>query len=254
MQRRAREALVILPTYDERRTLPAVVADVLRHLPDADVLVVDDGSPDGTGAVADELARRDPRVRVVHRPGKLGLGTAYVAGFRLALADGYRLAVEMDADGSHLASELPRLVAAARGGAGLVIGARWVPGGRIVNWPRYRRWISRAGTALARIALRSRLRDLTSGFRVLDAAWLARLDLDAVDSEGYGFQVETAWTLERLGCPIAEVPITFVERVDGRSKMTLGIVLEALVNVLRWGARLRIAGRDPYSSRSEITP
>ncbi len=250
MPQHANDVLVILPTYDERATLPTVVADVLQHVPEAHVLIVDDGSPDGTGRVADALARDDGRIRVVHRGGKLGLGTAYVRGFRLALAEGYRFAVEMDADGSHLAEELPLLLEAARRGSGLVIGARWIPGGRIVNWPRYRRWVSRSGTAVARIALHSELRDLTSGFRVLDAAWLERLDLDAVDSQGYGFQVETAWTLERLGCPVAEVPITFVERVDGRSKMSLGIVFEALWNVLRWGWRLRF-GRGAAESRRE---
>lgn len=234
--------LVLLPTYNERATLPSTIAGIFAHVPSAHVLVIDDGSPDGTGEVAEKLAQ-DRRVQVHHRTGKLGLGTAYVWGFQAARDRGYRYVVEMDSDGSHLASELPALLAAAEAGAGLVIGARWVPGGKIVNWPWYRRWISRTGTAVARVSLRSRLRDLTSGYRVLDTEWLARLDLESLDSQGYGFQVETAWTLERMGCPIVEVPITFVERVEGRSKMTVGIVWEALIGVLRWGWHIRFQAR-----------
>lgn len=238
----SREVLVVLPTYNERATLPGVLSQLLRAVPEAHVLVVDDRSPDGTGLLADRLSEADPRIRVHHRAGKLGLGTAYIAGFRVGIAEGYRLIVEMDSDGSHLPEELPSLIDAARGCGGAAIGARWIVGGRIVGWPRYRRWISRTGTRVARIALRSELHDLTSGFRAIEASWLARLDLDSLDSEGYGFQVETAWALERLGCPIAEVPITFVERAGGRSKMTFGIVLEALWNVLRRGWRLRFGG------------
>lgn len=248
MREHGRGTLVILPTYEERETLPEIVAALRTRLPDADVLIIDDGSPDGTGQLADALAAKDPQVRVLHRPGKLGLGTAYVRGFRLALTEGYRFAVEMDSDGSHLASELPRLIAAARSGAGLALGARWIPGGQIQNWPRYRQVISRTGTAIARFALRSKLHDLTSGFRVIDVEWLRRLDLDSMTTEGYGFQVEIAWGLERIGCPIVEVPITFVERAGGRSKMSLGIVAEALLNVLRWGWQLRF-GR--HNSKSE---
>ena len=231
-------ALVILPCYDEAETLADVVARVLAAAPEADLLVIDDASRDGSGRIADELAERDPRVSVLHRPAKLGLGSAYIAGFRRALDGGYRWAVEMDADGSHLPEELPGLLEAARG-AGLVLGARWVPGGRIVGWPWHRRCISRTGTWVARVALRSELHDITSGFRVIDTGWLRRIDLSRVAAQGYGFQVEMAWALERLGCPIAEVPITFVERRAGRSKMTAGIVAEALGLVLRWGWSLR---------------
>lgn len=244
MRAPSRGALVILPTYEEREMLHETIAAVRTHLAEADVLIIDDGSPDGTGQLADALAKEDPQIRVLHRPRKLGLGTAYVAGFQLALADGYDFAIEMDADGSHLASELPQLIAAARAGAGLVIGARWIPGGRIYNWPRYRQAISRVGTAIARFALRSELHDLTSGFRVINTDWLQRLNLDAMTTEGYGFQVEIAWRLERIGCPITEVPITFVERAGGRSKMSLGIVAEALFHVLRWGWQLRFGNRN----------
>lgn len=231
--------LVILPSYNEAATLRGVIERVLQAVPEADVLVVDDASPDGTGVVADQFAAREPRVSVLHRTGKLGLGTAYVAGFRVAMERGYAFVVEIDGDGSHLPEQLPDLLAASYAGAGLVLGARWVRGGSIVGWPWYRRWISRIGTGVARVALRSRLHDLTSGFRVIERTWLLRLDLSSLESEGYGFQVEVAWTLERLGCPITEVPITFVERQEGRSKMTVGIVAEALLGVLRWGWRLR---------------
>lgn len=250
MSDRARELLIVLPTYNERATLAGVVARVLECAPEADLLIVDDASPDGTGALADALAE-DSRVSVLHRAGKLGLGTAYAEGFALAREHGYRFVGEMDSDGSHLPEELPRLIEAARAGAGLVIGARWIDGGRIENWPWYRALISRTGTAVARLALRSQLRDLTSGYRIIDTEWLARLDLGEVSSQGYGFQVESAWLLERAGCPIAEVPITFVERIGGRSKMSLGIVVEALASVLAWGVRIRLAAlrRRPTGSQ-----
>lgn len=251
---RGGEALVILPTYLERATLPSVIAGIRHHVPDADILVIDDNSSDGTGAIADAIAADDPHVRVIHRSGKLGLGTAYLLGFRHSLTHGYRFAIEMDSDGSHLARELPRLLAAAGTGAGLALGARWVPGGRIENWPWYRQWISRVGTAVARIALRSKLRDLTSGFRVVQTDWLERLDLDSLTTQGYGFQVELAWELERIGCPIVEVPITFVERADGHSKMSVGIAAEALVNVVRWGWQLRFGQRTLVQRRSEPKP
>lgn len=239
MRERGTGALVILPTYNERETLPAIVLAVSEQLAEADLLIIDDNSPDGTGALADELAATSTSIKVLHRSGKLGLGTAYVAGFQHALAGDYRYVVEMDSDGSHLAKELPQLLSTARAGAGLVLGARWVPGGRIENWPWYRQAISRVGTTIARVSLRSKLHDLTSGFRVIDTDWLRRLDLASMTTEGYGFQVELAWGLERIGCPVVEVPITFVERSSGRSKMSLGIVTEALAKVLLWGWQLR---------------
>lgn len=239
----AEPVLVILPTYNERDSLAEVLTRLNAATPSADVLVIDDASPDGTGDLADRLARADERVSVLHRPGKLGLGTAYLEGFAWADGRGYRWIAQMDADGSHLPEQLPELLAAAKAGSGLVIGTRWIAGGSVVGWPRYRRWISRTGTRVARLALRSRLHDITSGYRVFDRAWLTRLPRDQVSAEGYGFQVEVAWGLERLGCPIAEVPITFTQRPHGRSKMTLGIVIEALWLVLCHGARLRLGGR-----------
>lgn len=251
------EMLVILPCYNERQTLADVVHRVLTHVPETHILVVDDASPDGTGALADGLAADDPRISVLHRDGKQGLGTAYLAGFRIAQERGVRWVAEMDADGSHLPEQLPLLFAAARSGAGLVIGARWIEGGHIENWPWYRQLVSRLGTKIARIALKSDLHDLTSGFRVIGSEWINAL-LDApVSSQGYGFQVESAWILERLGCPIAEVPIRFVERAGGTSKMSCGIVLEALWSVLRWGWRIRVgAGRartQPHQLREPCT-
>lgn len=243
MRERGTGALVILPTFNERETLPKIISAVSEQLPEADLLIIDDNSPDGTGTLADELAAASPRIQVLHRAAKLGLGTAYIAGFQHALTGEYRYAVEMDSDGSHLAKELPKLLGSARAGAGLVLGARWVPGGRIKNWPWYRQAISRVGTTIARVALRSKLHDLTSGFRVIDTEWLRQLDLSAMTTEGYGFQVELAWGLERIGCPVVEVPITFVERSSGRSKMSLGIVAEALSKVLLWGWHLRFGSR-----------
>lgn len=236
-----RDTLVVLPTYNEVGSLADVVGRVHAAAPEADVLIVDDASPDGTGDLADRLAAADPRVRVLHRAQKLGLGSAYVAGFTHGLDAGYRWCVEMDGDGSHLPEQLPALLAAAAAGAGLVVGTRWMPSGRVLGWPAHRRWISRTGTRVARVSLRSRLRDITSGYRVLDARWLRLLDLDRIASHGYGFQVELAWTLERFGCPITEVPIDFVERRSGRSKMSLAIVFEALRRVLSWGWLMRFA-------------
>ncbi|KAM9866033.1 Polyprenol monophosphomannose synthase [Leucobacter aridicollis] len=236
--------LVVLPTFNERDSLAGVVAAVLDAVPGANVLIIDDNSPDGTGDVADGLASADTRVSVMHRAGKLGLGTAYIAGFQRGLDLGYEFVAEMDSDGSHLPGELPALLNAAAAGAELVIGTRWMPGGTIVNWPRHRRMLSRGGTAFARFALRSRLRDLTSGYRVLSRGCVERLGLERIDSEGYAFQVETAWRIERLGVPVAEVPITFVERTTGRSKMSARIMWEAFTNVLRWGISIRGA-REP---------
>lgn len=235
--------LVVVPTYNEVQTLSEVIERLLATVPEVAVLIVDDASPDGTGALAGRLAAADPRIEVLHRDGKQGLGSAYLEGFGEARRRGVRFVVEMDGDGSHLPEQLPALLAAARAGAGLVIGARWIAGGRVVGWPRYRRWVSRTGTRVARIALRSRLHDITSGFRVIDTAWLERLPLEEIAAQGYGFQVELAWGLECLGCPIAEVPIDFIERRAGRSKMTLGIVFEALRLVLLWGWRLRFSRR-----------
>lgn len=239
-----RELLVILPCFNERETLSDVVHRVLTHMPNADVLIVDDASPDGTGALADRLAQEEPRVSVLHREGKLGLGTAYLDGFSIARERGYRWVAEMDADGSHLPEQLAALFAEAKRGAGLVIGARWIEGGSIENWPWFRQVVSRVGTKIARISLKSGLHDLTSGYRVISSEWIDALDTNSISSQGYGFQVESAWMLERLGCPVTEVPIRFVERAGGSSKMSCGIVFEALRSVLHWGWRIRVRSRN----------
>ncbi|MEO7006441.1 MAG: polyprenol monophosphomannose synthase [Terrimesophilobacter sp.] len=243
------DVLVIVPTYNEVGNLAAVLGRLRQALPAADVLVVDDASPDGTGALADTLAANDPGVSVWHRDAKEGLGRAYVASFEKGLAAGYLFLVEMDADGSHDPAELPAMLAAAASGADLVLGSRWVTGGAVRNWPWVRQAISRIGNSYARLVLASGVHDLTSGFRVFRAEALRSLDLNTVSSQGYCFQVELAWRLERQGALIVEHPITFVERTVGRSKMHAGIVAEALLRVTGWGLtkrrRLRKARQLP---------
>jgi dolichol-phosphate mannosyltransferase len=231
--------LVVIPTYDERETLP-ITLPALRHaVPDADVLIVDDNSPDGTGALADDLAADDPGVQVLHRPGKQGLGVAYLAGFAWALERGYDVVVEMDADGSHRAQDLPRLLDALPN-ADVVIGSRWVPGGRVLNWPRHREALSRGGNAYTRAMLRIPTRDATAGFRAYRADVLNTIDLDSVDSQGYCFQVDLTRRALAAGFRVVEVPITFVERQHGRSKMSRAIVAEALAQVTAWGVQQRL--------------
>jgi dolichol-phosphate mannosyltransferase len=227
------ELLVIVPTFNERESLVGVIARIRAAVPAAHVLIVDDASPDGTGELADALA--DDEVTVLHRAGKDGLGRAYLAGFAHAIEGGYRYVAEIDADGSHDPAELPAMLARAVDGADLVIGSRWVAGGAVRNWPWLRQAISRAGNWYSRTVLRSRVRDITAGYRVFRTSALEGLDLGDVSSQGYCFQVELAWRLERAGKTIAEHPITFVERVNGRSKMHLGIVIEALLRVTGWG-------------------
>lgn len=219
-----RELLVVVPTYNEAASLPTIIERISAAMPAADILVVDDGSPDGTGRIADTIAVRFQHVSVLHRPEKRGLGAAYIAGFRSAIQGGYPFVAEIDADGSHDPIELPAMVALAASGADLVIGSRWVTGGSVRNWPAYRRAISRAGNRYSRWALGSDIHDLTAGFRVYRTERLSALDLASVSSQGYCFQVELASRLERSGCAVVEHPIAFVERVDGRSKMHAGKV------------------------------
>lgn len=226
--------LVCIPTYDERETLPRTVGRLRAAVPEADVLVLDDASPDGTGEIADALAADDSAVHVLHRAGKAGLGAAYVAGFAWALGEGYDAIVEMDADGSHQPEELPRLLAALRG-ADLALGSRWVPGGEVHNWPWSRLLLSRAGNLYTRTMLGVPLGDMTGGYRAYRREVLEKIDLATVASQGYCFQVDLAWNALRCGFRVVEVPITFVERETGYSKMSRAIVAEALVNVARWG-------------------
>jgi dolichol-phosphate mannosyltransferase len=241
--------LVVVPTYNERETLPLILERLRAAVPAADVLVADDASPDGTGAVADEWAARDDAVHVLHRPGKAGLGAAYVDGFRWGLAQGYDVLVEMDADGSHQPEQLPSLLERVAAGADIVLGSRWVPGGSVVNWPRHREVLSRGGNLYTRWALGVPLRDATAGFRAIRATALEKIGLDGVESQGYCFQVDVAWRAVQAGLRVDEVPITFVERELGASKMSKAIVSEALVRVTRWGLedrwrRLRRRGRS----------
>ncbi len=232
--------LVIIPTYDEALNLEKIVGRVRAAAPEVDVLVADDASPDGTGAIADRLAAADDHVHVLHRRGKEGLGAAYLAGFAWGIERGYGVLVEMDADGSHPPETLPRLLDALRG-ADLVLGSRWVPGGEVVNWPASRKVLSRGGNTYTRIMLGLPLRDATGGFRAFRAELLQRLELGGVESAGYCFQVDLAWRAVRSGATVVEVPITFVEREAGVSKMNQAIVVEALWRVTQWGAQHRYA-------------
>jgi dolichol-phosphate mannosyltransferase len=224
---------VVVPTYNERPNLEELAARVLALGPDYALLVVDDGSPDGTGTLADALAAANPgRVSVLHRPRKEGIGPAYLAGFARALAAGTPLVAQMDADLSHDPADLPRLVGAAEG-ADLVVGSRYAPGGGTAGWSAWRRWLSRAGCAYARAVLGVEVADLTGGFKVWRRSALAGLDLGRIAADGYGFQIETTTRALRTGARVVEVPITFRERVAGRSKLSRRIVGEAAVLVWR---------------------
>ena len=217
-----------------------VVARLRMAAPHVHILVVDDASPDGTGEIADALAREDDHVQVLHRRAKQGLGVAYLAGFGWGLKRGYDVLVQLDADGSHQPEELPRMLSALRH-ADLVVGSRWVPGGRTLNWPLARRLISQGGTLYARLALGIPIRDATGGYRAFRASALQTLDLHDVASQGYCFQIDLAWRAVRDGWRVVEVPITFVERDQGRSKMSAAIVAEALRRVTAWGVQHRTA-------------
>ncbi|MEU6082470.1 polyprenol monophosphomannose synthase [Streptomyces sp. NPDC047108] len=226
--------LVIIPTYNEAENIKPIVGRVRSAVPEAHILVADDNSPDGTGKVADELAAADDHVHVLHRKGKEGLGAAYLAGFRWGIGNGYGVLVEMDADGSHQPEELPRLLTALKG-ADLVLGSRWVPGGRVVNWPASRQFISRGGSTYSRLMLGLPLRDITGGYRAFRKETLERLGIDEVASQGYCFQVDMARRAVKAGFRVVEVPITFIERERGDSKMSRDIVVEALWRVTAWG-------------------
>jgi dolichol-phosphate mannosyltransferase len=228
--------VVIVPTYNEKDNLEIIAARLRSAVPSADLLVVDDGSPDGTGDIADKLALADSQVHVLHRTSKAGLGAAYVAGFGWALERGYDVAVEMDADGSHQPEQLPRLLAALVD-ADLVLGARWVSGGQVENWPLHRKLLSVGGNTYARMMLGFPLKDATGGFRAYRRQVLEGIDVDEISSQGYCFQVDLAWRAWRRGFRVVEVPITFVERVRGESKMSNAIVAEALWRVTAWGFR-----------------
>jgi glycosyltransferase involved in cell wall biosynthesis len=230
---------VCVPTYNEADNIEAILRRARAAVPSAQLLVLDDASPDGTGAIADEIAKTDDLVAVLHRPAKQGLGAAYLAGFAWALERGFDAIVEMDADGSHAPEELPRLFAALRA-ADVVLGSRWVPGGAVHNWPAGRMLLSRGGNAYVRIALGVPLRDATGGFRAYRSAVLRALPLDDVASQGYCFQVDLALRALRHGFRVVEIPITFVEREYGASKMDRRIIAEALLRVTGWAVSSRL--------------
>lgn len=235
--------LVIIPTYNESENVAWITAEVLAHQPDVNILVADDGSPDGTGEIADKLAAADQRISVMHREGKQGLGSAYRAGFAWGIERGYDVLCEMDADGSHRPEDLGRILEASDKGADLVLGSRWVPGGGVVNWPWYRKFISRGGTFYAQLMLGLPIKDATGGYRAFRRETLERLPLDDVESQGYCFQIDMARRVLGEGMSIVEVPITFVERVRGESKMSGHIVREALWRVTVWGLQRPVPKR-----------
>jgi dolichol-phosphate mannosyltransferase len=230
--------VVIIPTYNERENLDPIAARVRSSVPEADVLVVDDNSPDGTGELADKLAAGDQHIFVLHRPGKGGLGAAYVAGFGWALERGYAAMVEMDADGSHEPRDLPRLLSALEG-ADAVIGSRWVAGGTVRNWPKSREFLSRGANTYARLMLRVPIRDTTAGFRAYRAQTLRAIALQTVRSQGYCFQIDLTLRAVNAGLKVVEVPIAFTDRTRGASKMSRAVMAEAFWRVAQWG----IAGR-----------
>jgi len=233
--------LVVLPTYEEAENIAEVLRRLRAAVPSADVLVVDDSSPDGTADIAKAAAHELGKIDVTIRPGKNGLGSAYRDGFREGLLLGYDVLVEMDSDLSHDPSALPDLLRAVENGADLAIGSRYVPGGSIPNWPLHRRSLSRWGNRYSAFMLRMDVRDSTSGYRAYRADMLRRLELDAVRADGYGFQIEMAYRVARLGGRIAEAPIEFRDRVRGNSKMSSRIIAEALTLVTWWGLRDRVA-------------
>ena len=234
-------SLVIIPTYNELENVPIILKRLFDAVPAVDVLVMDDNSPDGTGELADSIAKQDQRVSVQHRTGKLGLGSAYLQGFAWGLEQGYDQLIEMDADGSHPPAMLPALIdAAGPDGAGLAIGARWVKGGSVVNWPKHREVLSRGANLYARLMLGIAVRDATAGFRVYRADVIRSLDLSGIDSKGYCFQIDMTLRTLDAGFEAVELPIEFREREIGESKMNGSIIIEAMTKVTMWGIQRRL--------------
>ncbi|MFW0169144.1 polyprenol monophosphomannose synthase [Rothia sp. CCM 9417] len=231
--------LTIIPTYNEKENLPMVVERLRAAVPACDVLVVDDSSPDGTGDLADSMAEKDHQIKVLHRTVKDGLGGAYLAGFAWGLEAGYDVLIEMDADCSHQPEQLPLLLRAIEQGADLAIGSRYVPGGKTKNWPAHRQILSRGANIYTRLILGTKIKDITAGYRAYKSGALKGLNLEGIDSKGYVFQVDLAWRSEQAGLKIVEVPITFVEREIGSSKMDGNIILDSMTKVTRWGLTAR---------------
>ncbi len=236
-----KKVLVIIPTYNEVENLPIIVSTVRASTPEAELLIVDDASPDGTGTLADELALEDSHIHVLHRTEKTGLGDAYLAGFAWGLERDFDVLVEMDADGSHPATRLPALISALDAPAhpGLAIGSRWVSGGSVVNWAKHRLWLSRGGNTYVRTMLGISTKDATAGFRAFRADVLRNIHLEDVHSHGYCFQVDLTLRVLDAGYGIVELPIEFREREQGTSKMSSGIVIEAMARVTLWGIQRR---------------
>lgn len=232
--------LTIIPTYNEKENLPIVVERLRAAVPACDILVVDDNSPDGTGDLADQMAEQDAQINVLHRTVKDGLGGAYLAGFAWGLEAGYDVLVEMDADCSHQPEQLPLLLKAVEDGADLAIGSRYVPGGKTKNWPLRRQVLSRGANFYTRMIMGTKIKDITAGYRAYQSGALKRLNLDGIDSKGYVFQVDLAWRSEQAGLKIVEVPITFVEREIGSSKMDGNIIVDSMTKVTRWGLASRL--------------
>lgn len=231
--------VMVIPTYNESDNIEWIIGRLRTSQPEVDILVMDDNSPDGTGALVEAIAAEDPHVSVVHRTEKAGLGAAYRHGFRVALDAGYDVIGEMDADGSHQPEQLQRLIDALTAGADLVIGSRWIPGGSIVNWPKQREFLSRGGNLYVRMLLGIKVKDATAGFRLFRRHTLEAIDIDTVTSTGYVFQTDMAYRTLRQGLRITEVPIEFIERERGDSKMSKDVATESLKLITRWGLRER---------------
>jgi dolichol-phosphate mannosyltransferase len=244
----AGRTVIVMPTYNERQNLEIIAGRVRESVPAADLLVVDDNSPDGTGDLADKLAETDQHIQVMHRTEKAGLGRAYVAGFSWALERGYDVIVEMDADGSHRPEDLHRLLTALAD-ADAVIGSRYVPGGTVVNWPKSREFLSRGANIYNRVMLGVSVKDATGGFRAYRAATLRKIDLNNIESAGYCFQIDMTLRVLQAGLKLIEVPITFVERERGSSKMSNAVIREAFFRVAQWGITARLHGRSAASPR-----
>ena len=243
-----RRVIIVMPTYNERQNLEIISGRVRVAVPDADLLIVDDNSPDGTGDLADKISETDRRVHVMHRTEKAGLGRAYVAGFSWALEHGYDVIVQMDADGSHRPENLPALLSALDS-ADAVIGSRYVPGGTVVNWPKSRELLSRGANLYNRLLLGISIRDATGGFRAYPASTLRRLDLNNIESAGYCFQIDMTLRVLQAALKLKEVPITFVERERGASKMSSAVIREAFFRVAQWGIIARLHGRSAGAPR-----
>jgi len=227
--------VVVIPTFNEAQNLELLLPQLLPL--DLEILIVDDSSQDGTAAVAERIDAGTGRISILSRPSKMGLGSAYIQGFRLSLEAGYETLIQMDADGSHRVTDLQKMIAEAAGSPSqdLFIGARWIPGGKVENWSKHRELLSRGANRYSKLALGTNVNDMTAGFRIYRAALLRKMNLEGISSQGYSFQIEMTREALRVGAKVREVPITFIERTIGKSKMSSEIVVEAMMKVTQWG-------------------